>query len=96
MTEQTKIHARSTSGSDADSVVRVLRWYEKSGDQLVGEAVLNALKLPELQRLFEESSDNLMVDCFPVSKAQINQLQKEMAEPIDLSAYDYYLECDAA
>ncbi|MGV0024219.1 DUF7683 domain-containing protein [Phormidesmis priestleyi] len=95
MTDQTKVQARSTSRND-HAFIRVLRWYEKSGDRLVGEALLDSLMLPELQTLFRESSENLMVDCYPVSVAQVDRLQKEMAEPIDLGAYDYYLECDAA
>jgi len=96
MTYQVKIQARSTSNPHPQSVVRVLRWYEKNGDRLIGEAVLDAPKLPKLQQLFEESANNLMVDSYPVSVAQVERLQYEIAEPIDLSAYDCYLECDAA
>ncbi|MBD2081174.1 hypothetical protein [Leptolyngbya sp. FACHB-17] len=95
MTDQIKVQARSTSSQDAHSVIRVLRWYEKSGDRLVGETVLNSLDLPELQRLFQEATDNLIVDSYPVSIAQVDRLQHEIAERIDLSAYDYYVECDA-
>jgi len=76
-------------------MIRVLRWYEKNGDRLIGETVLNSLGLPELQRLFQESTDNLMVDSYPVSVAQVERLQHEISEVIDLSAYDYYVECDA-
>ncbi|MER3475769.1 MAG: hypothetical protein C4287_03305, partial [Leptolyngbya sp. ERB_1_2] len=80
MTDQIKAQARSTQSatpqestlsSDASSVVRVLRWYEKEGDRLVGEAVFHSLGLPELQMLFRESADNLMADCYPVSAAQV-------------------------
>ncbi len=95
MTDQVKIQARSISGTDTRLVIRVLRWYEKEGDRLIGEAVLDALKLTELQQLFQESTDNLMVDSYPVSVAQVERLQREVAAPIDINAYDYYLECDA-
>ncbi|KAM3115215.1 DUF7683 domain-containing protein [Phormidesmis sp. 146-33] len=103
MIDPIKVQARSILGRDP-SFVRVLRWYEKSGDRLAGEALLDSLMLPELQRLFRESSDNLMVDCYPVSAAQVAPLQaaidakrngKGNAESIDLDVYDYYLECDA-
>jgi len=95
MTERMKVQAGSTSSDDAQSVVRVLRWYEKNGDRLVGEAVLNTVKLPELQMLFHEPLNNLMVDSYPVSMSQVDQLQSAIAQPINLNAYDYYIECDA-
>lgn len=95
MTDQLKVQPRSTSDQNTQSVIRVLRWYEKSDDRLVGEAELNSLSLPELQKLFQESVDNLMVDSYSVSVAQVDRLQSEIAGLIDLSAYDYYVECDA-
>jgi hypothetical protein len=96
MTEQIKFKAGATSSHEAQSLVRVMRWYEKSDDRLVGEIVLNALELPELQKLFQESADNLMVDSYPVSMTQAVRLQNEIEEPIDLITYDYFLECDSA
>lgn len=95
MTDQIKLQARSIPSHDAHSIIRVLRWYEKSGDRLVGETVLKTLGLPELQQLFEETSDNLMVDSYRVCTPQVDRLQNEMASPIDLNTYDYYVECDA-
>ena len=53
MTDQVKIQARSTSAHHPQSVVRVLRWYEKGGDRLSGETVLNVPELPELQQLWD-------------------------------------------
>ncbi|MGG6267991.1 DUF7683 domain-containing protein [Leptolyngbya sp. AN03gr2] len=95
MTDQIKAQVKSASNHNSHSIIRVLRWYEKNGDRLVDEAVLNALDLPELQELFQESADSLMVDSYPVSVAQVTRLQSGLAERIDLSAYDYYVECDA-
>lgn len=95
MTDQIKVQTRSTASYDSHSIIRMLRWYEKNGDRLIGEAALNSLGLPELQRLFQESAENLMVDSYPVSVAQVERLQREISEVIDLSAYDYCVECDA-
>lgn len=36
---------------------RMIRWYEKEGDQLVGELSLPNIRLTELQELFHESPD---------------------------------------
>ncbi|BAU11762.1 hypothetical protein LEP3755_22650 [Leptolyngbya sp. NIES-3755] len=95
MTDPIKVQTRSTSSPDSHSIIRVLRWYEKNGDRLVGETVLNTIELPDLQRLFQEAADNLMVDSYPVSVAQVEPLQRAIPEVIDLSAYDYYVGCDA-
>lgn len=96
MIDPIQVEARSTARNDPYSVIRVLRWYEKSGDRLVSEASLSSIKLPELQALFRKSVENPMVDCYPVSIVQVDRLQKEIHEPTNLSAYDYYVECDVA
>lgn len=49
----------------SQTVARVLRWYEKNGDALIGERLLNNINLSELQRLFDEPQDNLMFECCP-------------------------------
>lgn len=95
MTDQIKVQPRSTSSETDHSIIRVLHWYEKNGDRLVGETVLKTLDLAELQQLFQESTENLMVDSYHVSVSQVDRLKTEIAAPIDLSAYDYYVECDA-
>ena len=56
-------------------VVRVLRWHEKNGDDLVGEQVLN-LDLLWLQKLFGESRDSLMFECYPVSRMQASRVSR--------------------
>jgi hypothetical protein len=95
MTDQIKMTGRSISGHKTRPVVRVLRWYEKNGDRLVGETILDSLDLPELQKLFQESADNPMVDSYPIYVEQAARLQSKIEEPINLNAYDFYLECDA-
>ena len=75
-------------------VIRVLRWYEKNGDALVGEQVLN-LDLHWLQKLFGESRDSLMFECYPVSRMQARYLQRRLRRSFDLDSYAYFLECDA-
>ena len=76
-------------------VIRVLRWYEKDGDALIGEKLLNNINLSELQRLFGEPKNNLMFECYPITQLQARFLQRRLKQSFDLSSYAYFLECDA-
>ena len=85
---------QATSPKLKQQVIRVLRWYEKNGDALVGEQVLN-IDLRSLQKLFGESRDSLMFECYPVSRMQARYLQRRLRRSFDLNSYAYFLECDA-
>lgn len=77
-------------------VKRVIRWFEKNGDNLVGEVPLDKVDLPVLQRLFDIADDNPMYDCYPIkTESQIKYIQKATHLPIEPWSYDYFLECDA-
>ena len=76
--------------------MRVLRWYEKNPrDRLVGQATLSDVGLPELQRLFDISVDDQMYDCYPVAQKHKEYLEQHVDTEINLSKYDYFIECDA-
>ena len=85
---------QTSSPKPKQQVIRVLRWYEKNGDALVGEQVLN-IDLRWLQKLFGESRDSLMFECYPVSRMQARYLQRRLRRAFDLDSYAYFLECDA-
>jgi hypothetical protein len=74
---------------------RMIRWYEKEGDQLAGELSLPNIKLTELQELFHESSDDLMFECYLINDQQANYFQQKINQKLDLDSYDYFLDCDA-
>ncbi len=76
-------------------VNRVLRWFEKEGDNLIGEKTINNISLEQLQKTFEIDSENPMYDCYPVESAeQINYLQSLLNFNLDIKSYDYFIECD--
>ncbi len=75
-------------------VERVLRWYEKQGDALVGEKVLSNIELSELQQLFDQPLDNLMYECYLVTDEQVNYLQERLNQTFDLQSYEYFVDCD--
>ncbi|MBV9386310.1 MAG: hypothetical protein JOZ78_07770 [Chroococcidiopsidaceae cyanobacterium CP_BM_ER_R8_30] len=77
-------------------VERVLRWFEKKESNLVGEKVLDNIKIEQLQHLFEISPDNPMYDCYPVETSeQIEYFQKLLNFQLDPQSYEYFVECDA-
>jgi hypothetical protein len=78
-------------------IERVLRWFEKEGDELVGEKVISNVNLEHLQKLFGIDSENPMYDCYLVESAeQMNYLQNLLNFELDTESYDYFIECDLA
>jgi hypothetical protein len=77
-------------------VERLLRWFEKEGNNLVGEKILDDVKLEHLQKIFGIPPENPMYDCYPVeSSEQIEYFQKLLNCKIEPQSYEYFVECDA-
>lgn len=84
-----------TNKASKPIVNRVLRWFEKEGDELIGEKKIDNISLESLQKLFGIDSENPMYDCYPVESAeQINYLQNLVNFDLDIESYDYFIECD--
>ena len=76
-------------------VERVVCAYEKEGDRLISEFVLQDANLAELQNLFDEPEQNSMIECYPIARTQADYLQKRFHLVFDFDAFDYFLECNA-
>ena len=48
-------------------VNRLLRWYEKDGNALIGETPLKGYSLTELQKILNEPTDSLITNVFFLS-----------------------------
>jgi hypothetical protein len=70
-------------------VERVLRWWDKKTEELVGEIPLTAFTLAELQQIFGVPRSDPMYDVFDVNEAHAKRLQSRIEHTIDCSAYDY-------
>ncbi|MGF1588486.1 MAG: hypothetical protein ACFCU7_04440 [Pleurocapsa sp.] len=87
--------SNQTKEVSTPKIDRVLRWFEKEGDDLVGEKVINNVNLEHLQKLFKIEPENPMYDCYPVeSLEQIDYLQSLLNFKLDTKSYDYLVECD--
>jgi len=71
-----------------------LKMYKKSSD-LPERACELRIAVKDLQTLFAEPPSNPMYDCYPVSDSQKAALEALTGEKILLSAYDYFVECEA-
>lgn len=77
-------------------VERFLRWFEKNGENLVGEKLLNNINVKELQTLFNVEINNPMYDCYLLeNEEQLDYFQNKFNILLDNKLYDYYLETDA-
>lgn len=77
-------------------VERVLRWFGKEESNLVGEKILDNIKIEKLQQLFKIPPNNPMYDCYPVETfEQIEYFQKILKFQLEPQSYEYFVECDA-
>lgn len=76
-------------------VVWVLQAYQKEGDAFVEEWPLRGISFSTLHSLFQQPQDDPMYDAYPVDEAQAKRLQSYTDHPINLQAYDYFVECHA-
>ena len=76
-------------------VNRLLRWYEKDGNALIGETPLKGCSLTELQKILNEPTDSPMFFSYQLTDEQVGYFQRKLKQAFDLSAYEYFLECDA-
>ncbi len=76
-------------------VNRVIRWYEKNGDALIGDTLPKGFSLSELQHIFDEPTDCPMFFSYQLTEKQINCFQCKLKFDFDLEVYEYFLECDA-
>ncbi|MEI6329161.1 MAG: hypothetical protein WCP16_08010 [Pseudanabaena sp. ELA645] len=76
-------------------VNRLLRWYEKDGNALIGETPLKGCSLTELQKILNEPTNSPMFFSYQLTDEQVGYFERKLKQAFDLSAYEYFLECDA-
>ena len=76
-------------------VERLIRWYEKKGNALIGETILKILSLDDLQKILGEPVESPMFFSYELTSEQVKYFQEYLEQDFDPNAYDYFLECDA-
>jgi len=78
-----------------NGVKRVLAWYTKEGDRIVGEHTLPEIGIEQLKVAFRPPDwDPLMYDSYPVGQEAAKFLGAAIGIPLDLDRFDYFVECE--
>ena len=81
--------------SDAGNIKRFLSVYKKSADEPCGEIPLENMDLTAIRHVLNLSNDDPLVYVYAVNDKLRDVLLPYSNEPIDLNAFDYFLECES-
>lgn len=76
------------------SVTRVIRYFRKKDCDFVGEFQMEQVELGYLQLIFSTQINNLMLLSYRISERQLPYIERLTGKQLDLSNYDYFMECD--
>lgn len=76
----------------ARNMPRVLRFFDKSDELLMGEEPLPVIQLVVLQRIFGVSDDDPMYDSYLVNAHHATCLERFLPLTFDFVRFDYFLE----
>jgi hypothetical protein len=74
-------------------IQRYVRWYEKDGDNVIGEEPFY-LATKELQLAFNIEKDNPLFDCYKIITNNIDKFHKITFHNIQLEKFDYFVESE--
>ena len=76
-------------------VRRLIRYFDKKADPLLGEIDFPEVSLRKLQQMFNIPESNPMYDCYIIEGANAEFFMNLTGKKFDLEKYVYFLECDA-
>lgn len=74
-------------------LIRTLAYFSKKDESFVDEYELNGISLLKLKKIFDEAGDSEMLYCYQVTRDKIAFFEEFLNVKLDLSKYDYFLEC---
>ena len=75
-------------------MTRVIRFFDKTTEELAGEIELTDIDVVKLQKLFGVSADNPMYDCFEINSSMVPYFRQMHQLDLKLDKFDYFLEFD--
>ena len=76
-------------------LIRALRWFDSTTNELVDEAVLPAVTAKDLHKRSDTLDDVDAVLCYAVTPKQAAFVAERSGVQLDLERYDYFVEVDA-
>lgn len=72
----------------------VLRWFEKNGDDCIGEEDIPALTPQTVRNWFGIGDDECPVECYHVCSRHVSELNQLVTHLVELNRYDYFIEAE--
>lgn len=70
----------------------VISWYQKEGDDFIGELALNDEQLEEVSRILSVRLDDLFNGVHKICPSNIKNLQKLTSQKFKPNVYEYFVE----
>ena len=86
------INFRRSSVPKKTNVTLVLNWYEKTGNNLIGEETIQDLTLDNILGLFDAPFWNKNFQCWAIDESHIEAIQPHVQHPLDMQKYSYFIE----
>ena len=86
------INFRRSPVSENTNVTLVLNWYEKTGNDLIGEETISDLTLDNILGLFDAPFWNKNFQCWAVDENHIATIQPHVKHKLDMEKYAYFIE----
>lgn len=78
--------------SENANVTLVLNWYEKSGNSLIGEEVIQGMNLDEILNMFEAPFWNKNFQCWAIDDSHVANIQPHVKHILEPKKYCYFIE----
>ncbi|GAB4043111.1 DUF7683 domain-containing protein [Spirosoma litoris] len=75
-------------------IQRLISWYDKGNDELIGEINVDQIPITYLRKLFNPpGKDPLLYNPYTIRQYQANRLVEWVTIDFKLDKYSYHLEC---
>ena len=83
---------KPTEATAPASYTVMLNWYEKAGNNLVGEEAILDLSVDDVLNLFGVPFWNQVYHCFAIEDEQVSSVQSHVKHTLDPKNYAYFIE----
>jgi hypothetical protein len=86
------IDLRKPTEIASDNYEVQLNWYEKKGNNLIGEEPIKNLTVDDVLKIFDAPFWNKIYQCWAITPAQAQHIQAKAKHQLDTDKYSYFIE----